>query len=151
MANRGKKEVVNPDFARTKEYRNVLNIFKKAGDCPFCKEAFKTLKKPVLKKEKGWFVTANSWPYKKSKYHFLIISEKHKENIDDFSISDFKAIFNLINWLIKKYKIKGGALALRFGEPDFNGSTVRHSHFHLISPDINKKTKKAEIVNFPIG
>ena len=151
MAGKGKKEIVEPKFARTKEYRNVLGIFKKAGNCPFCKDAFKTLKKPVLKKEKGWFVTTNTWPYKNTKYHFLIISEKHNENIADFKKSDFESVFKLIKWLVKKYKIKGGGVALRFGETAYSGSTVRHSHFHLISPRAKRGTKDSKTVIFSIG
>lgn len=146
-----RKEVVDPKFARTKEYRNILNIYKKAGNCPFCKDHFKKLKKPILKKEKGWFATTNSWPYKNAKYHFMLIPEKHKESINDFNSSDFESVLRLTKWLVKKYKIKGGAIALRFGESLYNGSTVRHSHFHLISPRVDEKRKKVKVVNFPIG
>ncbi len=128
-----------------------MEVFERAGSCPFCKEAFKNLKKPVLKKEKGWFATTNNWPYKNSRRHFLIISKKHKEKMGDFKKSDFQSVIKLSNWLVKKYKIKGGALTLRFGEPVYSGSTVRHSHFHLISPRMNVKTKRAKIVTFSIG
>ena len=52
---------------------------------------------------------------------------------------------------IKKYKIKGGGLTLRFGEQNYTGATVLHLHFHLIVPKLKPKSKLAKIVNFPIG
>ena len=57
----------------------------------------------------------------------------------------------LANFAIKKYKIKGGALAMRFGDTNYTGASVAHLHFHIISPKINKKTGRAKTVNFPIG
>ena len=145
------KRVVNLKFAKSRDYRNVLKIIEKTAKCPFCKENFKYHKKPIEKKEKGWFITKNSWPYKNTEHHFLIISEKHKENFEDLSSVDFKSISRLVNWAIKKYKIKGGGLTLRFGQTAFTGSTVPHLHFHLISPKINKKTQGTKTVYFPIG
>ena len=145
------KKVVNSKYAKSKEYGKVLKIIEKTEKCPFCKENFKYHKKPIFKKEKGWFITDNSWPYKNTQYHFLIISQKHKEKFSQLNSSDFRSVFKLTNWAIRRYKIKGGALNLRFGNPLYAGSTVYHLHFHLIVPRINKKTKKAKVVYFPVG
>lgn len=145
------KKVVDLTFAKSGEYEEVLKIIEKTRKCPFCKENFKYHKKPIIKREKGWFVTKSSWPYKNTKYHFLIVSEKHKENFNNLSVIDFKAVSKLVNFIIKKYKIRGGALALRFGKTTYTGSTVPHLHFHLISPKINNKTKRAKTVYFSIG
>lgn len=145
------KKVVNSNNARLKEYKRVLKAIEKTEKCPFCKENFKYHKKSILKKENGWFITKSSWPYKNTQYHFLIISEKHKENFSQLTSSDFKVVSKLINWAIKKYKIKGGGLLLRFGESIYTGSTVCHLHFHLIVSQINKKNKTAKTVYFPIG
>ena len=108
-------QVVNTRFAKTDQYRKVLEIYKKAGNCPFCKKEFKKLGKPMLKKYKGWFATDNNWPYKNTRYHFLIVSEKHREKLQEFRKNDFEAVLYLAQWLVKKYRIKGGGLALRFG------------------------------------
>jgi len=128
-----------------------LKTIEKTKKCPFCKENFKYHKKSILKKEKGWFITKSTWPYKNTQYHFLIIPEKHKENFSQLSFFDFKIVSKLINWAIKKYKIKGGGFLLRFGESIYTGSTVCHLHFHLIVPQINKKNKTAKTVYFPIA
>ena len=107
-------------------------------------------KKKILKTYKKWFITESSWPYQNTKFHFLIISEKHKEEFSDLKTSDFEIVSCLANWAIKKYKIKGGALTLRFGDTEYTGATVCHLHFHFIVPKLDK-SKNAKVVNFPIG
>lgn len=146
-----KRKFVNLNFAKSKRYKGVLRTIEKTGKCPFCKENFKYHKKSILKREKSWFITESSWPYKNTKWHFLIISEKHKEDFIQLTSLDFREVSKLIKWTIEKYKIKGGGLALRFGEAIYTGSTVNHLHFHLIVPEINKKTKKTRTVSFSVG
>ncbi len=145
------KKVVDLTFAKSEDYKNVLKEIKRTAKCPFCKENFKYHRKPILKSEKGWFLTESSWPYKNTLYHFVIISQKHKENFSQLNSSDFKSVSKLVNWTVKRYRIKGGGLALRFGKTNYSGSTVCHLHFHLIVPQIDKKTKKSKTVYFPLG
>jgi ATP adenylyltransferase len=146
-----KKKFVNIKNARRGEYRKVIEKIAKTGKCPFCKENFKYHKKPIFKQSGGWFLTEVSWPYKNTSRHLMIIGEKHRENFSELTKKDLAAVGFLVNWAIKKYKIKGGALAMRFGDTDYTGASVAHLHFHIISPKINKKTGRAKIVNFPIG
>jgi len=146
-----KRKFVNLKNARKGEYRKVIEKIILTGKCPFCKEDFKYHTKPVFKQKNGWFLTENSWPYKDSRRHLIILGDKHKENFFELTKKDLETVAFLANWAIKEYKIKGGALAIRFGDTDFTGASVSHIHFHLISPKINKKTGKAKTVNFPIG
>ena len=110
-----------------------INTIEQDGRCPFCQENFKYHKEPILQEEKNWFVTKNSWPYENTKYHFIIIGKTHKENFQELTAEDFKEVLTLVNWIIAEYKIKGGAITLRFGDTDHTGATVCHLHFHLIS------------------
>ena len=145
------KKVVNKTFAkRNTEYAQVISSIEKKGKCPFCPDNFKYHKEPVLKDGGDWLITKNSWPYENTKYHFIIISKKHKENFNNLKNSDFESVKKLVNWAIKKFKIKGGGLVIRFGDTDHTGATVCHLHFHLISPELSKD-KKAKTVWFPIG
>jgi diadenosine tetraphosphate (Ap4A) HIT family hydrolase len=138
-------------FAKTKDYKNTLEKIIKTDKCPFCPENFKYHKKPILKKYNDWLVTENSWPYKDTGYHFIFIPKKHMENFSDLTDKDFQSVKYLVNWVINKYKIKGGGLTLRFGNQDYTGASVSHLHFHLIVPQLKPKTKLAKTVNFPIG
>jgi ATP adenylyltransferase len=145
------KKVVNKRFAKGKpEYEKVISQIDNLGKCPFCKDNFKYHKKPILKSSGGWFLTESSWPYKNARKHFLGISEKHKENFSELDSKDFDSIKNLINWANDKFKIKGGAFAMRFGETNYTGATVCHIHFHMITPELDAK-KLSKTVNFPIG
>jgi len=145
------KKVVNLKYAKTSDYGNVLKIIDGINKCPFCKENFKYHKKPIIRREKNWFITENTWAYKNSQYHFIIIAEKHKEEFNELTQSDFETVYKLANWAVKKYKIKGGGLTMRFGDSDYTGATVNHLHFHLIVPKFNNKKKKVDPVYFPIG
>jgi len=142
---------VNTKNARKGQYKKVIKKIASTGKCPFCKEDFKYHEKPVFKQRNGWFLTENSWPYKNSRYHLIIICDKHKENFSELTKKDLESVNFLANFAIKKYKIKGGALAMRFGDTDYTGASVAHLHFHIISPKINKKTGRARTVHFPIG
>jgi len=144
------KKVVDKRYAKSNDYKKTLETIEETAKCPFCKENFKYHKKKILKKEKGWFITESSWPYENSKFHFLIISEKHKEEFGDIKTTDFKIVSELVNWAITKYKIKGGALTLRFGDTTYTGASVCHLHFHFMVPEIDKNGM-ANVVNFPIG
>ncbi|MCK5490577.1 MAG: HIT domain-containing protein [Candidatus Pacebacteria bacterium] len=144
------KKVVDKRYAKSSDYKKTLETIEETAKCPFCKENFKYHKKKILKKEKGWFITESSWPYENSKFHFLIISEEHKENFIDLKQTDFAVVSKLVNWAIKKYKLKGGALSLRFGDTKYTGASVCHLHFHFIVPNLDRN-KKTKTVNFPIG
>ena len=98
------KAGVAAEFARTrKDYHDTLVDIIKTDKCPFCPDNFKYHKKPILKTYQGWKATANSWPYEGTKYHFIIISEKHKEKFEDLTGKDLSAIRYLVNWLNKKF------------------------------------------------
>ena len=146
-----RKKLVNIKNARKGEYKKVIKEIAKTGKCPFCKENFKYHKKPIFKKKGDWFLTEVSWPYKNTYCHLMILGEKHRENFSELKNEDFEAISFLTRFAIKKYKIKGGALAVRFGNTDYTGASVAHLHFHIISPEINKKTGRTKTVNFPVG
>ena len=145
------KKVVNKRFSVGKgEYENVISSIEKEGQCPFCPENFKYHKKPLIKEVGNWFLTENSWPYKDTKHHFIIICKDHKENFSDLNGKDFECVKELVNYAIEKFYIKGGALALRFGDTDYTGATVCHLHFHIIYPGLDENLK-SKTVHFPIG
>ncbi len=150
MLKKRKTRVVNPRFAKTGEYKKVIGAIETIGQCPFCPDNFHYHKKPILKKLRGWFITENSWPYKNSQKHFVIISPDHKETLAELNIRDIESILRLSKWVVKKYKIRGGALAVRFGESNFTGATVSHLHAHLIYPAKGKRGHSKTVL-FPVG
>ena len=144
-------KVVNRDNARHGEYREVIEKIDGIGKCPFCPDNFIYHKKPILKRRGGWFLTENSWPYKDTSHHLIIIGKKHKENFSELTNKDFGDVASLAKWAIKKNRIQGGAFAMRFGNTGIAGSSVAHIHFHIISPQKNQKTQLYKKVAFTIG
>jgi diadenosine tetraphosphate (Ap4A) HIT family hydrolase len=149
MAKKG-AHVVNTRYAKSREYGSVISTIAGTKTCPFCPDNFKYHKKPILKRLGGWLITENSWPYKNAQKHFLIIADKHKENLRELSKKDLATILSLGKWAVKKYRIKGGALTMRFGDTNATGASVSHLHAHIIYPKLDKKGV-AKTVNFPIG
>jgi ATP adenylyltransferase len=146
------KKVVDPRFSGGRgDYAAVIRAIQKEGHCPFCPENFKYHRKPILKRHGSWFITRASWPYKNTQHHFILLGTKHKEQFHELKNTDWAHITWLIRWTIKKYNIKGGGMALRFGETTYTGATVCHLHAHLIVPVIDKKKNRAKTVRFPIG
>lgn len=144
------KKVVDKRYAKSGEYKNVLETIESRGKCPFCPEHFKYHKNPVLKKTVNWMITENSWPYKGARHHFIILGKKHKEGFANISDKDFSEIGSLVRWAIKEFKIPGGGLTMRFGDTTYTGATVVHLHAHLIVPELGADGK-ATPVYFPIG
>lgn len=144
-------KVVDPTYAKSAEYKAILESVSQAGNCPFCTEHFKYHKQPILKKLSNWLLTRNSWPYKNTAEHFLIISTIHKETLTELTTADLAAVKKLTIWAQQQFKLAGGGLTLRFGDTTHTGATVCHLHFHLIVPKISRRTGRARTVRFPIG
>jgi diadenosine tetraphosphate (Ap4A) HIT family hydrolase len=145
-----KSTYVNITYAKSDDYKNTIQDIVDKGVCPFCKENFKWHRKPIISHSGNWFITESTWPYKNSKYHFLVICEDHKIDITDLSTEDLNNVLNLVKSTVRLHKIKGGGLTLRFGSTIFTGATVQHLHFHLIVPDVTED-KPVNPVYFPIG
>jgi len=113
------------------------------GVCPFCIENFdKYHKEPKIKETQYWILTKNDYPYEGAKIHLLLIHKKHLENLDKITPEASSDLMKLVSWSIKKFNIRGGSLFLRFGNMDYNGSSVAHLHAHLISG--KKRSNKTE-------
>ncbi|MDP3093418.1 MAG: HIT domain-containing protein [bacterium] len=145
------KSFVDINNAKRKDYKKVISRIKLDKKCPFCPENFRYHKKPILKRKNNWFLTENSWPYKNSRYHFIICPKKHKETISELTKADMESVIFLAGWAIRRFRIKGGGLMARFGDSRLSGTSVTHLHFHIVSPQENKKTGRAKAVFFPIG
>ncbi|MEN9558066.1 MAG: hypothetical protein RL141_435 [Candidatus Parcubacteria bacterium] len=145
------KKVVDPRFAKGKEYRAVINKIAGEAKCPFCPDNFRYHKNPILKRHGSWFLTRSSWPYPHTQEHFLIMGTKHKELLAELSGADWKSLAALAAYAVKTFKLPGGAIAMRFGETAYTGATVCHLHAHLIVPKKRANKKMADTVMFPIG
>ncbi|MBI2013353.1 MAG: hypothetical protein HYS87_00770 [Candidatus Colwellbacteria bacterium] len=140
---------IDKRYAKSEYYKEVLTEINESRVCPFCPKHFKWHKKPILRVRGGWIITESMQPYKNSKYHFIMVAPKHKEQFKEVTANDWRYISYLVKWVIKEFSIKGGGFIMRFGDSTHTGATVRHLHAHLIVPKVSRGRAKA--VYFPIG
>jgi len=57
-------------------------------------------------------------------------------SLSDLSPAAGQELFELIAEIEQSYAIKGGGLAMRFGDTDYSAGTISHLHVQLIEPDI---------------
>ena len=134
---KNKNGFVDLDNARTKQQKQVMKDIAGAKHCPFCRENLvKYHKQPILKEGKFWIVTTNQWPYEHTKHHFLLIYKSHAVSLSELSPLAGQELFELLAEIEQAYQIKGGGLAMRFGDTDYSAGTVNHLHVQLIDPDI---------------
>ena len=131
----------------------MLQNAEETGECPLCPENL-SKKNKILHRVRKWVVAKNLWPYDNADTHLILIPVKHLTGIEEISTTDWTDIKNLIGWAKGEYPTfkMGGGLVIRFGTN--SGVTVRHLHFHLITPITNPETGKVfkgKHVNFPIG
>ena len=143
------KKLVDPHYAKGGEYQRVMVEIQKARVCPLCHMRWH--KNPILRRKGGWFITKSTGPYQNADHHFLVIGKRHRESLDTLSANDFRDAIFLMRWAVRTFKIRGGAIALRFGDTRFTGATICHLHFHLIVPKLDRKKKRARLVQFPVG
>jgi len=141
---------VNLDNARLDDQRRVMEDIVVNQECPFCPEFInKYHKQAILRKGNHWILTKNQWPYDNTDTHLLAIATYHAEKLADLRDGSFDELLSHMVWAEKKYKVKAGGLAIRFGSIAKNGATVNHLHMHLIVPSVNKPNDAK--VKFKIG
>ena len=147
------KPFVNLNNARLKEQRGVMEQILAQGVCPFCGEHLRKFHmQPILNETPHWILTNNQWPYENTKVHLLAIYKTHAESFAETETGAGTELFELLRWAEKEYDIKGGGLGMRFGDPAYNGGTVRHLHAQILAADISDKTNPGyKPVRFRVG
>lgn len=145
-----KTNFVNLTHARTPEQVKVMTQIQKDGVCPFCEKYFtKYHPKKIIKKTKHWFFTENMSPYEGTKFHFLLVCRRHLTLPGGLKIQESIDLFSLIKWATKKFKIIGGSILIRFGDPNMTGGSVNHLHAHIIVGQ--PKNKKSQSLKVKVG
>lgn len=139
---------VDPRNARTDGYKQIMQDIVTDGSCPLC-PPMKWHPNPILKDNGGWIITENSHPYPNTRHHFITVSKKHIETLEEFTSQDLESILDLAKWACQEYNIKGGGLTMRFGDTLYTGATIKHLHAHLIVPKV--EDGQVSPVYFPIG
>lgn len=107
------------------------------GVCPFCPEHLaENHKKPILYETPCWKLTTNQYGYENAKEHFLVIAKEHAEDILDLPETAFAELGEIVRHMEIHYRLKGGGLLFRFGDPRYSGATIKHLHLQITEPDV---------------
>lgn len=141
---------VNTKNTTSPTYAKVLETIRKEGICPFCWQNFlKHHTKPIIKKGRHWLLTENFNPYPGTTHHLLVVSKHHVTHFKDLPPAAYNELFTLITPELARRKIKGGGLFMRFGDSDYNMSSVGHLHAQLIVGV--KRGSDTELLLAPLG
>jgi len=141
---------VNVKNTRSEKYASVLRKIQKDNVCPFCEEHFlKYHTKPIIKNGKYWILTENFNPYPGTKHHLLVVSKRHVQHFKDLSPAAYVELFEIVQPELERRGIKGAGLFMRFGDTNFNFSSVAHLHAQIISGV--RRGKNTELLMAPLG
>ena len=145
------KAGLNHANARTDEQKQLMAQIEADGVCPFCKENFtKYHPKPILKETEYWFVTENMSPYEGTSIHLLFVYKpEHTNLLSDIPKDAASDLFSLLSWASEHFSLEGGSFFMRFGNMEWNGSSVEHLHAQLIVG--RQKDDSAEALRVKLG
>lgn len=83
------------------------------------------------------FLVHNGYPYENTEHHMMVIPKEHITSLNEASEGFVLEAFSFFRKLEVELNITGGAIAMRFGNPEETGATVHHLHIHLIVPSGN--------------
>lgn len=101
------------------------------------------IEQDILFQTENWYVSENRFPYEGVKHQFLIVASTPVLKTEDITPEMWEELQKIWVSLIDTYKIPGGALCARFGDPAYSGASLKRFHVHLISPEEDHKTRFA--------
>jgi ATP adenylyltransferase len=129
--------------ARTDAQRKNMERIRKDKVNPFdWKHLERYHAEPILRKGRYWLVTPNDYPYEGTSLHLLLIYKDDVRLPSETSAKAWPELQKHIAWIEKTYKVKGGSLLMRFGEPSMTGGSVHHLHLHVIVGTKHRKGAK---------
>ncbi|MCA9367364.1 HIT domain-containing protein [Candidatus Kaiserbacteria bacterium] len=129
-----KTDLFNFNHVREPAQREQMEKLQAAGICLLCPEHITTYhREPIEQDSDWWMVTKNDFPYKGTKVHYLFVYKPHTANVANITPEAWADLGAQITLLQKRLQIPGGAFFMRFGDTDYNGSSITHLHAHVIS------------------
>lgn len=113
--------------------------------CPFCDEFFDSQINSIIDTvgddATRWRMWMNPFAHKGTDIHVILAPVRHIEHISQMKEGDWSALGKLCQALTERLQLPGGALAMRFGDPERNAGSIYHLHANLIVPDLSKELR----------
>lgn len=117
----------------TPAYRAHMENTIEKGVCPLCKPDPKI--NVVIREGAYWMAWHNPFGYKHHRHHVILATKVHCTEIDELTPRMWMELGNFISSITDELDVPGGAIVMRFGDPNFTASTLRHLHMHIQVPD----------------
>ncbi len=131
-------KIVDPQNARSGDYRLELERIQESGICPFCAGGDTLKRQEMLAWNESFFLTNNYVPYPNTEHHLLIIPVRHIVRLDQVTTAEMREMMTLLNTFIDQNEVKGGILFCREGQTEVTGATVCHLHWNYFVPKPGK-------------
>lgn len=140
-----KYKYIYPPNARDQEQLDIMLNMEAAGKDPMALENVDQDAQKILFQTEYWHVSENRYPRAGSKISFLVVAVGPVYEIEEISPEMWLDLQKIWQRLVKEYKIAGGGICMRFGDPAKSGASLTRLHAHIIMPEDGEK------VRFPIG
>lgn len=140
-----KYKYIYPPNARHQEQLDIMLNMEAAGKDPLALENIDHDAQKILFHTKHWHVSENRYPREGSEISFLVVAMNPVYEIDDISPEMWLDLQQVWQKLVREYRIDGGGICMRFGNPAKSGASLTRLHVHIIMPKDNEK------VRFPVG
>lgn len=122
----------NFDAARSEAQLADMQDLAERGICIFCPEHIQEDSNKLVLDSDHWMVKPNSFPYKNTKLHLLIIPRLHVSTIQELPVEAQNSFLAVVSQLEVMYKLASYALGMRSGDMRYNGGSMEHLHAHLV-------------------
>lgn len=106
-----------------------------AGVCVFCPAQLHGSSR-VLYRGAHWTVMPNDFPYAGTRLHLLLVPDEHVTDLVDLPAAAQQGYWSALAWVRDTYELTFYSLAVRNGDCEYTGGTVRHVHVHLLQGDV---------------
>lgn len=147
---------LNHNNVRSEEQANRMKMAQEKNICPFCEEGLVQIhKEKILMSNDKWLITPSAFPYDGTSVHYLLIPTDHVPSMLDLTREHWSMFGDILKNFTTENNLQDGALLVKFGNLSSNGSTIEHTHFHLLKGEAHeddaKNGKEIEKMKVSVG
>jgi len=130
---------LNHKNVRSEEQANRMKFAQEMDICPFCAEGLVQIhKEKILMTNDKWLITPSAFPYEGTSIHYLLIPKDHISSMLELTAEHWAKFGEILKQFTTEQHIEDGALLVKFGNLSSNGSTIEHTHFHLLKGEAHE-------------
>lgn len=133
-----KYKYIYPPNAREQEQLDIMLRMEAEDKDPMAPEY---IDQEILFQTEFWHVSKNRFPYEGAELQFLVVAVPPVYDMQSVTAEMWLDLQQVWRRLVDEYKLEGGALVMRFGDPARSGASLTRVHCHLIMPEVGQKVK----------